>query len=82
MKIIRIGAIWCSSCLVMKSRMQEFEKDFSIEWISVEYDNAQEYLEKYSIEEDILPIYIREDNGSILVGEKTKKEILEFLRGD
>ncbi len=80
MKIIRIEAVWCSSCLIMKSRMQELTKEKEIEWISVDYDNAKELLEQYQIIDDILPIYIREDNGSVLIGEKSKKEILEFLK--
>lgn len=80
MKIIKIGAIWCSSCLVMKSRMQELTKNRNIEWISIDYEDANELLQKYSIKDDILPIYIREDNHTVLIGEKNKKEIEDFLK--
>lgn len=80
MKIIRIGAAWCSSCLIMKSRMQEAANGKNIEWISIDYEDAEGVLKEYSIEDDILPIYIRLDNKNILIGEKSKKEIQEFLK--
>lgn len=80
MKIIRIEAVWCSSCLIMKSRMQELTKEKEIEWVSVDYDDAEALLKKYQITDEVLPIYIREDKKYVLVGEKNKKEILEFLK--
>ncbi len=80
MQIIRIEAPWCSSCLIMKSRVQKLIQDRNVEWISVDYDNAKEILNKYKVEDDILPIYIREENHTSLIGEHNKKEILEFLK--
>ena len=80
MKIIRIEAVWCSSCLIMKSRMQELTKEKEIEWVSVDYDDAEALLKKYQINDEVLTIYIREDKKYVLVGEKNKKEILEFLK--
>lgn len=80
MKIIRIGAVWCSSCLIMKSRMQELTKNRDIEWTTIDYEDSSELLKKYSIKDEILPIYIREDNHTVLIGEKNKKEIEEFLK--
>lgn len=78
MKVIRIETIGCSSCLIMKSRMKEVV-NFEVEWLSIDYDDASEILNKYQIKDSILPIYIREDTGSVLIGEKSKKEILEFF---
>lgn len=80
MKIIRIGSVWCSSCLIMKSRMQELTKNRDIEWIKMDYEDSSELLKKYSIKDEILPIYIRDDNHTVLIGEKSKKEIEEFLK--
>ncbi len=79
MKVIRIEEVWCSSCLIMKSRIQELLRDKKIEWVSMNYDESLKVRQKYHIEEDILPIYVREDTSSILVGEKSKKEILKFF---
>lgn len=79
MKIIRIGAVWCSSCLIMKSRFNDLLKDKDMEIIEYDYDNATDIMNKYGIDTDILPIYIREDNSKCIIGEKNKKEILEFI---
>lgn len=79
MKIIRIEAVWCSSCLIMKSRMQECARDKNVEWISIDYEDAEDLLKEYKISTDILPIYIRQDNQTFLIGEHNKKEISRFL---
>lgn len=82
MDIIRIEELGCSSCLIMKSRMKEFTTGKNIYWIDQEYEDAKEVLKLYKIDEDILPIYIRKDNKTFLVGEKSKKEIEKFLEGE
>lgn len=79
MKIIKIGAVWCSSCLIMKSRFNDLMKNKDIEIIEYDYDNAKEIMNKYGINTDILPIYIRIDNSKYIIGEKNKREILEFI---
>ena len=79
MKIIRISAIWCSSCIIMKSRFNDAIKDKDIEVESLDYDTDD--IEKYNIGE-ILPVYIKEEKGKEidrLVGEHSKKEIERFL---
>jgi thiol-disulfide isomerase/thioredoxin len=35
MKILKFGAIWCNSCLVMRPRMTEIEKENP--WLKTEY---------------------------------------------
>ena len=79
MKIIRISAIWCSSCIIMKSRFNDCIKNKDIEVVSLDYDTDD--IEKYNIGE-ILPVYIKEKKGKEvdrLIGEHSKKEIEEFL---
>lgn len=80
MKIIRISAIWCSSCIIMKSRFNDIVKDLDVEVIDLDYDTSD--IEKYNIG-DTLPVYIKIENDSEierLVGEHTKEEIKEFLQ--
>ena len=74
MEVIRISAVWCSSCLIMKSRFNEVAKDMNIDIIDLDYDLDD--IEKYNIG-DVLPVYIKGD--SRLVGEHTKEEIRKFL---
>ncbi len=74
MEVIRISAMWCSSCLIMKSRFNEVADSMNIDIIDLDYDLDD--IEKYNIG-DVLPVYI---NGSKrLQGEHTKEEIRRFL---
>ena len=79
MKIVKIGAVWCSSCIIMKSRFNEILNEKNIEVESLDYDTDD--IDKYSIGE-ILPVYIRFDNNietKRLIGEHSKEEIERFL---
>lgn len=76
MKVIRISAIWCSSCIIMKQRFNELSKDYNIEIVDLDYDLDYEKFEKYNIG-DILPVHIIGDKR--LIGEHSKEEIKEFL---
>ena len=79
MKIVKISAIWCSSCIIMKSRFNDVIKDKNIEVISLDYD--MDDIEKYNVG-DILPVYIKldgEKEKNRLVGEHTKEEIERFI---
>ena len=79
MKIVKVSAIWCSSCIIMKSRFNDVIKDKDIEVISLDYD--MDDIEKYNIG-DILPVYIKLENEkekSRLIGEHSKEEIERFI---
>ena len=84
MKVIKIGAEWCSGCIIMKPRWQEVEEDNP--WVISEYydyDDSPEIVEKYSLEEGRLPTYIFLDKEDKELekksGELSKKEIVELL---
>lgn len=76
MEVIRISAIWCSSCLVMKSRFNEIANELNVKIIDYDYDLDYDKIEKYNVS-DVLPIYIKGDKR--LEGEHTKEEIRKFL---
>lgn len=82
MKIIKINAMWCPGCLISKNIWSDIENMYpNNEYISLDYDMDEEKVEKYNVG-DILPVVIIEkDNQEIkrIIGEKTKKEILEEL---
>ena len=82
MTMKRVSAIWCSSCLIMKSRVREIieEGSYDIEIEELDYDcgEADELLNSHGIPGDILPVYIRED-GKYSIGEKSKKEFIAFI---
>lgn len=76
MEVIRISAVWCSSCLVMKSRVNEVANELNIKIIDYDYDIDVDIVDKYDVR-DILPVIIKGDKR--LVGEHTKEEIRKFL---
>lgn len=79
MKIIRISAIWCSSCIIMKSRFNDVVKNYDVELIDYDYDLDSEIIEQYNIG-DVLPVYIKGNDR--LIGEHTKEEIKKFIEGE
>ena len=76
MEVIRISAVWCSSCLVMKSRFNEVANELNIHIIDYDYDIDVDMVDKYNVS-DVLPVIIKGDKR--LVGEHTKEEIRKFL---
>lgn len=78
MKIIRISAVWCGSCIKMKNVWKEIEKNHNLDITNYDYDFDEEEVKKYNVG-NILPVAIfLDDNGNEikrLVGEKTVEEI-------
>ena len=85
MKVIKIGAVWCSGCVVMKPRWIEIEK--AQPWLKTEYydfDQDKKELKKYKAEnENRLPVFIFLDKKGVeflrLRGEISVKELLEII---
>ena len=83
MKVIKIGAIWCPGCLVMRPRWNEIEKEYSwLETINYDYDDDEEEVKKWNVGKT-LPVYIfldKEGNEiTRLVGEHSKKKLEEVI---
>jgi len=82
MKLIKISAIWCPACLIMRNTLNSL--DFDIEQIEYDYDMDEDIVSTYNVG-DILPVLILVDNDkevARLVGEKTKEEVTNFLRSN
>lgn len=84
MKIIKISALWCPSCLIMNDIVNEAVKDANTKLISYDFDLDQDIVEKYNIG-DKLPVLIKLDDNdneiSRIIGEHTKSEIDKFIEG-
>ena len=82
MKIIKIGAIWCSACLKMNNYYSKLQEEFpNLEIISYDIDFDEEEAKKYPTK-DVLPaLFFYQDDKLItrLDGEKTYDEIKEIL---
>ena len=87
MKIIKIGAIWCPGCLVMKKVWNNILKKYDLDIIELDYDMDSEEVGKYNVG-NILPvtIFIDENNNELerLVGEQKEsylRELIDKYRG-
>lgn len=81
--IIRISAMWCSSCIIMKSRFNDVIKEYNLDIKDYDYDLDEDKIKEFNIGE-ILPVYIKiEDNKEVkrLVGEHSKEELRKFIEG-
>lgn len=82
MKIIKIGAIWCPGCLVMKKVWKKIEKENELNIKELDYDIDKEEVEKYNIG-NILPVIIffndNEQELERLIGEQKEEKILEII---
>lgn len=72
-KVVKITAIWCNSCLVMNKVYNDLLKEIPLETISLDYDMDETEVLKYNVGK-ILPvfIFIKDDKEvARLVGEHT-----------
>ena len=84
MKVIKIGADWCSGCIVMKPRWKEIEQENP--WLEAQYldfDKDQEAVEKYKVKDEKLPTFIFLDKGGNelerLHGEIEKDKLIRLI---
>lgn len=82
MKIVRISAIWCTSCILTTKDFNEIKDKYKdIEYVELDYDTDN--IDDYN-PGDILPVIIvYKDNKEItrIIGEKRFKEIDKVLEG-
>ena len=82
MELIKISAMWCSSCLIMNSRVNKILKDINVELIDYDYDLDNDIVKEYNIG-NTLPVIILKDNDKELlrlVGEYKENELLDKIR--
>jgi len=75
MKVLKFGAVWCSTCLVMVPRWKEIEKEFP--WLKTEYhdvDKEPELESKYRLTD--YPAFVFLDKK----GEEFKRMYGEFSK--
>lgn len=79
MKLIRVSSSWCVSCIITKKAWDELKEIYDC--IEYDYDMDEELLKNYNVGNILPVIIIEEDNQEIdrIIGEKSKKEILEII---
>lgn len=82
MKIIKIGAIWCPGCLVMKKIWNNITKDNELDILELDYDMDNNEVSKYNVG-NVLPvvIFLDNDNNELerLIGEQKESKLLELI---
>lgn len=80
MKIVRISAIWCTSCIITNKDYQTLKENHpDFEYIDLDYDTDD--IDKYN-PGNILPIIIMYKNDQEvgrIIGEKKYKDIEEKI---
>ncbi len=83
MKIIRVTALWCMSCLAMKGVWKKvFSSRENLDIIDYDYDDDQSQIESLNIG-DVLPVLIIYKNNQEVkrvIGEKSKKELERIMK--
>jgi len=84
MKVIKVGAVWCNGCLVMRPRWKDIEQENP--WLKTEYydfDMDIEKIKPYHIESGVLPVFIFLDKTGKefmrLHGEIEKTKLLQII---
>ena len=82
MKLIKVGAVWCPSCLIMATRINKIVSQYKLELINYDYDIDTEIVEKYNVGK-VLPVMILLDENDQeidrLIGEQSLKKLEEFI---
>ena len=84
MKLIKITAMWCLSCILMNERINNvLENIDNLELIELDYDDDEEQIEKYDIGKTLPVLILLDNKGNEIkrcIGEKTKQELKEFFK--
>lgn len=83
MKIIRINAMWCGGCLVMKTRWQHIMKSYpNLDITDYDYDLDSEAIAKFNIGKVIPVVIFLDDNNeeiSRVIGEVKESELIDII---
>ncbi|MEG2351342.1 MAG: thioredoxin family protein [Bacilli bacterium] len=83
MRIIKIGAVWCPSCLVMRSVWKKVLTEIKVDIEEYDYDVNYDVIEKYNVGIKLPVVIMLDDNNNEvkrIIGEKSKDELLMFLK--
>jgi thiol-disulfide isomerase/thioredoxin len=83
MKVLKVGAVWCPGCVVMRPIWQEIEKENP--WLKTQYydyDKDKEAVEKWKINKNLPTFVFLDKEGKEFLrlhGEVSKKELLKII---
>jgi len=80
MKLVRISAIWCTSCILTYNDFNEIKEEYKeFEYEELDYDTDQ--IEEYNVGNILPVIIVYKDNKEVtrIIGKKKKKKIKKVL---
>lgn len=80
MKIVRVTAIWCMSCLLMRNRYDKIFKAYHIDQV-IDLDFDEDDVTTYEIGQILPVVIVYKDDKEIMriQGEKSKKELKKIF---
>lgn len=81
MKIVKISAIWCSSCIIMNNTLEELTTEYELNIIELDYDYDEEAKSYEPGTKLPVLIIFNNENQEIkrIIGEKSKKELISIF---
>lgn len=81
LKVVRISAIWCAGCLVMKPRWDKIFSNYPIEIIDYDYDFDRDKLKEFNVGKIIPVLIFYKDNIEVerVIGEKSINELEKII---
>lgn len=83
MELIRISAVWCSSCIITYKDWNKLKQNYSnYEYNEYDYDMDSEIVEKYNIGNTIPVVIAIKDGNEVgrIIGEKNYQELDAWLK--
>lgn len=81
-KIIKYGAVWCMSCIVMDNVIKQLSDKYEFDYISYDFDNDKDKFLNFNKSEKLPIIEFVDDNDKVLKkinGEHSKSDIESIL---
>ncbi len=82
MKIVKVTAMWCMSCLSMKKVWRKVFKEYTdLEIVDLDYDFNEEEVKQYNVGAILPELIIFKDGKEIkrIIGEKNKSELFAIM---
>ena len=84
MKLVKISAMWCMSCIVMNNLLDDVLSKYNVlfDIEDIDYDMDSDLVSLYDVG-SVLPVYILIDSSlevARLVGEVSESRLISFLK--
>lgn len=83
MKLLRISAIWCPSCIIMRPIYEQIANKYNLETKELDFDFDESEVEPLNVGNTLPVAIIYDDNNNELArisGEKKFEQIEEIIK--